>query len=187
MSREEFYAAVLNDDTIPLSNVKDALKESVTMPTYAKLLESDKQVKNRLRKPSTATVLASIQASSSVENFIPMSRQGGPRHSPVGVPEVDVLDGGGEGKGRGRSEAPPRKRRDRNQHRMATIETSKLGESRTSSKGLFRHLDPQRQEELAELRRKAQYFGEEVRRHRTSCAASLLLTPPLLSLAAVEW
>ena len=91
MTREEYYEAMLDDEEIPLSEVKEALVASTTMPAYSKLLESDKQVKTRLKKPSTATVLASIQASSSVENFIPMSRQGGPRHSPVGVPEVDVL------------------------------------------------------------------------------------------------
>ncbi|GMI06236.1 hypothetical protein TrLO_g11973 [Triparma laevis f. longispina] len=91
MTRQEYYAELMEDENIPLSEVKAALCDSQAMPTYNKLIQNDKEVKQMLKKPPTATVAASIQASASVENFIPMSRQGGPRHSPVGVPEVDVM------------------------------------------------------------------------------------------------
>ena len=103
MTREEYYEAMLQDIDVPLTTVKALLAQSTTMPTYSKLLKKDKDVKRILKKEAStgSEVVASIAATSSIENIIPMSRQGGKRSSPVGVPEIDVFGVGGGGGGGG--------------------------------------------------------------------------------------
>ena len=94
---------MMQDIDVPLTTVKALLAQSTTMPTYSKLLKKDKDVKRILKKEAStgSEVVASIAATSSIENIIPMSRQGGKRSSPVGVPEIDVFGVGGGGGGGG--------------------------------------------------------------------------------------
>ncbi|GMH66140.1 hypothetical protein TrST_g11445 [Triparma strigata] len=187
MTREEYYAELMDDEDIPLSKVNRSLCDSQSMSTYGKLIENDKEVKVMLKKPATATVAASIQASASVENFIPMSRQGGPRHSPVGVPEVDVMSNpptpatgtrrtrtpgsrnsgsrnGGAGAGAGAGAGGVGGGGvGRAKTPVATNVMNLIGErSRHSTvrdlKG-FR-LSPEKQKEFLDAKQKSQYFGE---------------------------
>ena len=91
LTREEFYDVLMKDESVPLVSVKELLAASTTMPAYGKLVEQDRELKKMLNKPSTSSIVGTIQSSTIIEDIVPMSRQASRSRQGLRVPEVDIM------------------------------------------------------------------------------------------------